>query len=93
MPTILVACVCVCVFMYLAKNSVNGLVEPTIRAQVSGAAAVKSVMKHVRVISIADPAVLLPHWIVKRRRQHVVVDAHDAQATLQQFEIVTIALV
>lgn len=50
-------------------------------------------MKHVRVISITDPAVLLLHGIIKRRRQHVVVDANDAQATLQQFEIVTIALV
>lgn len=63
---------------YLAENSVEGLVEPTIRAQVPGPSAVKSVMKHVRVISIADPTVLLLHGIVKRGWQHVVVDANDA---------------
>lgn len=79
--------------MYLAKNSVKSLIEPTIRTQVPGPSAVKSVMKHVRVISIADPSVLLLHGIVKRSRQHVIVDTNDAQATLQQLQIMTITFI
>jgi len=72
---------------------VESLVEPTIRAQVPGPSAVESVMKHVRVISVANPSVLLLHGIVKCGRQHVVVDANDAETALQQLQIVTIALV
>lgn len=79
--------------MYLAEDSVESLVEPAIRAQVPGSSAVKSVMKHVRVISVGDPSVLLLHGIVKCGRQHVVVDANDAETALQQLQIVTIALV
>lgn len=71
----------------------ESFVEPAIRAQVPGPSAVESVMKHVRVISIANPSVLLLHRIVKCSRQHVVVDANDAETTLQQLQIVTIALI
>lgn len=63
---------------YLAENSVESFIEPTIRAQVPGPSAVKSVMKHVRVISIVHPSVLLLHGIVKRGWQHIVVDTNDA---------------
>jgi len=69
--------------MYLAKDSVESLVEPAIRAQVPRSSAVKSVMKHVRVISVADPSIFLFHGIVKCGRQHVVVDANDAETAFQ----------
>ena len=71
----------------------ESFVEPAIRAQVPGPSAVESVMKHVRVISVANPSVLLLHGIVKCGRQHVVVDANDAETALQQLQIVTIALI
>lgn len=70
----------------------DSFIEPAIRAQVSGATAMESVMQHVRVIPITDPSILLPDGIVKCRRQHVVIDADDAEATLQQLQIVPVAL-
>lgn len=70
----------------------DSFVEPAIRAQVSGPTAVEGVMQHVGVIPIVDPSILLPNGIVERGRQHVVVDTDDAQATLQQLEIVAVAL-
>lgn len=50
-------------------------------------------MQHVGVISIADPSILLPHRVVERGWQHVVVDADDAQGALQKFQIVTITFI
>lgn len=44
----------------------EGLVVPTIRSEMSRATAVYSVMKHVRVVSIIDPSILGPQWLVER---------------------------
>lgn len=78
---------------HLAEKKLQGLVVPTVRGQVPGPSAMEGVMQHVRVISIADPSVLLPYGVVERGWQHVVVDTDDAQATLQQLQIVSIAFI
>lgn len=71
----------------------ESFIEPTIRTQMSGTSAVENMMKHVSVISVADPSIFLVQGIIERCWQYIVVDAYHAQTSLQQFQIVPILLV